>query len=59
VVLVGAPAFYARFGFQPAKTFGFDNEYGVDDEFMVLPLRSGVLGTIRGLVRYDPEFSEV
>jgi putative acetyltransferase len=59
VVLVGAPAYYSRFGFQAAKQFGLDNEYGVNDEFMVLPLTSGVLGTIRGLVRYAPEFSEV
>ena len=59
VVLVGAPAYYTRFGFQRAKQFGLDNEYGVDAEFMVLELRAGSLETIRGLVRYAPEFSEV
>ena len=58
VVLVGAPAYYARFGFQAAKKFGLDNEYGVDDEFMVLELRAGSLQGIRGLVRYAPEFAE-
>ena len=59
VVLVGAPAYYGRFGFQRAKPFGLDNEYGVDEEFMVLELRAGSLKGIRGLVRYAPEVAEV
>jgi putative acetyltransferase len=59
VVLVGAPAYYGRFGFQRAKPFGLDNEYGVDEEFMVLELRRGSLKGARGLVRYAPEFAEV
>jgi putative acetyltransferase len=59
VVLVGAPAYYGRFGFQAAKNFGLDNEFGVNDEFMVLELSPGSLRGIRGLVRYAPEFSEV
>lgn len=59
VVLVGAPAYYARFGFQAAKTHGLDNEYGVNDEFMVLELRKGSLAALTGLVRYAPEFAEL
>ena len=59
VVLVGEPKYYGRFGFRSAKTFGLDNEYGVNDEFMVRELREGCLNGIRGLVRYAPEFSEV
>jgi putative acetyltransferase len=59
VVLVGAPAYYTRFGFQRAKQFGLDNEYGVDEEFMALELRAGALEGIRGLVRYAREFAEV
>lgn len=59
VVLVGAPAYYARFGFQPAKPHGLDNEYGVNEEFMVLELRKGSLSRANGLVRYAPEFGEV
>ena len=59
VVLVGAPAYYARFGFHAAKTRGLDNEYGVNDEFMVLELRKASLDRVRGLVRYAPEFAEV
>lgn len=57
VVLVGAPAYYARFGFQAAKPHGLENEYGVNEEFMVLELRKGALDPLRGLVRYAPEFS--
>ncbi len=59
VVLVGAPAYYARFGFHAAKARGLDNEYGVNDEFMVLELRTASLDRVRGLVRYAPEFAEV
>ena len=59
VVLVGAPAYYTRFGFHPAKPHGLDNEYGVTDEFMVLGLRERSLEGVRGLVRYAPEFAEV
>ena len=58
VVLVGAPAYYARFGFQAGRPLGLDNEYGVNDEFMVLELRKGTLGGVRGLVRYAREFAE-
>ena len=59
VVLVGAPAYYTRFGFHAAKQHGLDNEYGVNDEFMVVELREGALAGVRGLVRYAPEFAEV
>jgi putative acetyltransferase len=43
VVVLGNPAFYHRSGFQRASEFGLDNEYGCDDEFMVLELCSGSL----------------
>ena len=59
VVLVGAPAYYERFGFHAAKPHGLDNEYGVDEEFMVLELQTGALQRASGLVRYAPEFAEV
>ena len=35
--------YYARFGFERARPHGLDNEYGVDEEFMVLELREGSL----------------
>jgi len=59
VVLVGDPVYYARFGFHAAKARGLDNEYGANDEFMVLELRDASLDGVHGLVRYAPEFTEV
>ena len=59
VVLIGAPEYYARFGFRNGRPLGLDNEYGVSDEFMVLELRKGSLEGVRGLVRYAREFAEV
>jgi HAD superfamily hydrolase (TIGR01509 family) len=58
VVLLGDPNYYSRFGFIPAKEFGLDNKYGVEDEFMARELKPGVLKGTRALVRYVPEFKE-
>ena len=59
VVVLGDPAYYGRFGFQSAKASGLENEYSVDDEFMVLELQPGALAAVHGIVRYAPEFKEV
>ena len=59
VVVLGAPAYYGRFGFARASDRGLVNDYGVDDEFMVLELRSGALPADGALVRYAPEFALV
>jgi len=56
VVVLGDPAYYSRFGFERAADFRPQNEYGVHDEFMVLPLRDGALKAIKGMVKYLPEF---
>jgi len=58
-VVLGAPAFYRRFGFRRASEFGLGNEYGVDEEFMVVELRPGGLPEGGGLVKYASEFAEV
>src|SRR5438477_3372617 len=58
VVLIGDPAYYSRFGFVRAADFGLQNEYGVHDEFMVLPLHDGALEGVAGTVKYLPEFRE-
>jgi putative acetyltransferase len=58
VVLVGDPGYYSRFGFFRAADFGLQNDYGVLDEFMVLPLRDGALEGVAGMVKYLPEFQE-
>ena len=36
VVVLGSPEYYGRFGFKRASDFNLQNEYGVDDEFMVV-----------------------
>jgi len=54
VVVLGSPEYYGRFGFEKASRFNLQNEYEVDDEFMVINLS----GAGRyGLVKYAPEFS--
>ncbi len=52
-VVLGGPKYYMRFGFQKASSFGLQNEYGVDDEFMAIKFKSLPSG---GLVKYTNEF---
>lgn len=52
-VVLGDPGYYQRFGFGKASLFGLDNEYEVDDAFMVI--RFSECG-LAGLVQYAPEF---
>jgi putative acetyltransferase len=57
VVVLGHPAYYPRFGFIPASTYGIKSEYDVPDEaFMVLELRQGAFSGRSGIVKYQPEF---
>jgi putative acetyltransferase len=58
VVVLGSPVFYPRFGFSRADRWRLANEYGADEEFMVLELRAGAIPPRGGLVRYGPEFAE-
>lgn len=55
VVLLGNPKYYRRFGFGKASNFGMQNEYGVDEPFMLVKLSDRNLQD--GLVQYCPEFS--
>jgi putative acetyltransferase len=57
VVVLGEPAYYRRFGFVRARDRGLDNEYGVEEEFMVLELQPRAIPAAGGLVRYAPEFA--
>lgn len=52
-VVLGGPEYYGRFGFEKASRFGLQNEYGVDEEFMVIRFSNRALF---GLVEYAPEF---
>jgi putative acetyltransferase len=54
-VVLGDPKYYARFGFEKASNFDLQNEYGVDDEFMVINFSAHRLP--RGLVGYASEFA--
>jgi putative acetyltransferase len=59
IVVLGDPAYYRRFGFAKASAIGLQNEYGADEEFMVLALKPAALADIKGLVKYAPEFALV
>jgi predicted N-acetyltransferase YhbS len=59
VLLLGEPGYYSRFGFERASDYGLGNEYGVDEYFMLIELRSGALDGSRGTVRYRPEFGQL
>ena len=59
VVVLGEPAYYRRFGFEPAGRYGLSNQYGADEGFMVLGLRPGALDDLTGIAMYEPEFAEV
>lgn len=58
-VVLGEPAYYARFGFRPAPEFGLSDEYGGGDAFQALELIPGALPVGAGLVRYAPEFGSL
>ena len=53
-VVLGGPKYYQRFGFKKASELGLQNEYGVDDEFMVIRFSNRDLG--QGTVKYASEF---
>ncbi len=59
VVVLGDPAYYARFGFVTAALRGLGNEYGAHNEFMVLELRADRLPARGSTVRYAPEFAQL
>lgn len=58
VVVLGSPAYYARFGFGPASDFKLRDEYGGGDAFQVLELQASALPAAGGLVQYAPEFAD-
>ena len=55
-VVLGAPEYYHRFGFEKASPFDIQNEYEVDDEFMIAHFSDR---KVKGLVKYAPEFAEL
>jgi putative acetyltransferase len=59
VVVLGDPAYYGRFGWNPASALGLGNEYGVADEFMGLELTASGAPRCGGVVCYSPEFAGI
>jgi putative acetyltransferase len=60
VIVLGHPAYYPRFGFQPSSRFNMESEYDVPAEvFMALELEPGVLSEVSGRVGYHDAFSEL
>ena len=57
-VVLGGPKYYRRFGFEKASLHGLQNEYGVDEELMVIRFENGSPLTLTpgALVKYAPEF---
>ena len=55
-VVLGSPEYYQRFGFEKASQFDIQNEYGVDDEFMIIRFTDC---QVTGLAKYATEFAEL
>lgn len=56
VFLLGAPAYYARFGFLAARIYGINYEGSRSDAFQVVELSEGALDGVTGTASYEPEF---
>ena len=57
LTVLGNPAYYQRFGFEPASQHGMaidGKEFG--DAFMVMELTKGTLHEAHGLLRWHPAF---
>jgi putative acetyltransferase len=60
VVVLGHPAYYPRFGFATASSYGITCVYEVpDDAFMVVELLPGYLRGASGKIRYHDAFLNV
>jgi len=53
-IVLGSPDYYQRFGFKKASSFGIQNEYGLDEEFMLIHFSDC---RVTGLAQYVPEFA--
>lgn len=59
-IVLGDPAYYARFGFGPARRFGLSSEYDAPgDAFMAIELRPDALANAKGICRYADEFRDL
>ena len=59
VVVLGDPAYYSRFGFEPAERHQLSCEFDAPPgAFQVLELRRGTLPTHAALIRYEREVAD-
>jgi len=62
VFVLGHPEYYPRYGFRPVRNLGFEAPYPIpekdSDAWMVLALRSGVLGRFKGKIRCAVELNK-
>lgn len=61
VFLLGHPEYYPRFGFVPARRYGFELKQfqASDDVFMVCELKPGALERLQGELRYSIVFENL
>jgi len=59
IVVLGDPAYYERFGFRPARSFGLKDEFNGGLAFQAIELIAGKLPVGGGVVQYASEFSTV
>ena len=57
VVVLGDPAYYSRFGFEPASQWGLRDEYGGGDAFQAQILGGNPTSVVDGLVKYASAFA--
>ncbi len=57
VVILGDPAYYARFGFRPAEVWNLHDDYGGGEAFQAIVFDESAVTAEGGLVRYSPEFA--
>lgn len=60
IAVLGAPAFYSRFGFRPAREFGVQCKWDAPaGAFMLLPFDKDRVALAAGLARYREEFDSL
>ena len=58
VIVLGHPAYYPKFGFEPANRWNIRAPFDVPEEaFMAIELVPGALANVSGVVHYADEFS--
>lgn len=57
ISILGDPAYYSRFGYQPASNYGIKASFTVPTAYYLLkPLVSGGLSTVKGTIYYQAAF---